>query len=435
MAEEITRIRKGNDITMKVRLFDNGEAVSWDSASGIIARLRSVEQDTFTQPLDTEVDGSDPELLIVRWPASRQCYTGLYDLVVGMERNGAACTTDAHAFALVATSAEAGWTSPASSDGLNVDAEYIPLSLAVSSGAGTGGDFLTRTEAAETYQTITDKALETEDKTVPGAINEVLSIAKDAQPKETGKGLSTNDYTNEDKQKVGNALLKTYQTLTPEEQKQARNNLGAQSENDNTLATVDKTVVGAINELNKNKADNNNVPTKLSQLENDAGFIKNTVSNLVNYYLKSDTYTKSEVNALIGKIIPFTIKKVSELPETGEDNIIYLVPSAKAEEENLYDEYLWLDGKWEPIGTTRIDLSNYYTIEQVNEKFVEKIAGKSLSTNDYTDSDKEKVEKAQPKTDNNLKTTDKTITGAVNEVYSTIGNIDTILDNINGEII
>ena len=173
MAEEITRIRKGNDITMKVRLFDNGEAVSWDSASGIIARLRSVEQDTFTQPLDTEVDGSDLGLLIVRWPASRQCYTGLYDLVVGMERNGSAYTTDAHAFALVATSAEAGWTAPASSDGLNVDAEYIPLSLAVSSGAGTGGDYLTKTEAVETYQPINDETLQTEDKTVAGAVNEV----------------------------------------------------------------------------------------------------------------------------------------------------------------------------------------------------------------------------------------------------------------------
>lgn len=170
-----------------------------------------------------------------------------------------------------------------------------------------------------------------------------------------------------------------------------------QDKTDNSLQTQDKTVVGAINELNENKAENNDVPTKLSQLENDAEFIKNTASNLVNYYLKSDTYTKSEVNALIGKIIPFTIKKVSELPETGQDNIIYLVPNTNGDENNIYDEYLWLDGKWEPIGTTRIDLSDYYTIEQVNEKFVEKIAGKSLSTNDYTNSDKEKVANAQPK--------------------------------------
>lgn len=208
---------------------------------------------------------------------------------------------------------------------------------------------------------------------------------------------------------------------------------GVQMQIDNTLTTTSKKIPGAINELNENKADNEDIPTNLSQLKNDEEFIKNTVDNLTNYYLKKDTYTKSEVNALIGKIIPFSIKKLDELPETGDANIIYIIPSINPQGQNIYEEYLWLDGIWEIIGTTRIDLSDYYTIEQVNEKFVEKVTGKGLSTNDYTNSDKEKVTNAQPKTDNNLKTTDKTITGAINEVYSTLGNIGEILDDINGE--
>lgn len=226
----------------------------------------------------------------------------------------------------------------------------------------------------------TDESLKTNDKTVVGAINEVYKVAQQG-----GSG-GTSD-----------AVLYIPQELSEEQKTQARNNINAQSKNDETLETDDKTVVGAINELNENKAENNDVPTKLSQLENDAEFIKNTASNLVNYYLKSDTYTKSEVNALIAKIIQFTIKKVSVLPVTGEDNIIYLVPSNNGDENNIYDEYLWLDSKWESIGNTKINLSDYYTIEQTNEKFVEKIAGKSLSTNDYTNSDKEKVANAQPK--------------------------------------
>ena len=44
-----------------------------------------------------------------------------------------------------------------------------------------------------------------------------------------------------------------------------------------------------------------------------------------------------------------------------------------------------------------------------------------------------KIAGKQDKTDQTLKTTDKTVTGAINEVYDTIGEIDTILDQINGE--
>ena len=44
---------------------------------------------------------------------------------------------------------------------------------------------------------------------------------------EEGKGLSTNDYTDEDKTKVANAVLTTAQTLTTEQKTQALNNIGA----------------------------------------------------------------------------------------------------------------------------------------------------------------------------------------------------------------
>lgn len=94
-----------------------------------------------------------------------------------------------------------------------------------------------------------DNALQTEDKTIIGAINEVNKIAQDAQPKEPNKGLSTNDFTNDYKEKVDNSLLKINQVLTAEEQKQVLSNIGAQSKTDNTLNTENKTVVGAINEV------------------------------------------------------------------------------------------------------------------------------------------------------------------------------------------
>ena len=41
----------------------------------------------------------------------------------------------------------------------------------------------------------------------------------------------------------------------------------------------------------------------------------------------------------------------------------------------------------------------------------------------------------QPSSDNTLSTTDKTITGAINELYSMIATISSTVDEINGEVV
>lgn len=55
------------------------------------------------------------------------------------------------------------------------------------------------------------------------------------------------------------------------------------------------------------------------------------------------------------------IKIVTKLPETGLVNRTYFVPKIDTETNDLYDEYMWVDGKWEVIGTKKIevDLTNY----------------------------------------------------------------------------
>lgn len=52
---------------------------------------------------------------------------------------------------------------------------------------------------------------------------------------------------------------------------------------------------------------------------------------------------------------------VTELPETGLPNKIYLLPSTKTEEGNVYTEYGYVDNKWEEIGKYKadVDLSPY----------------------------------------------------------------------------
>ena len=51
-----------------------------------------------------------------------------------------------------------------------------------------------------------------------------------------------------------------------------------------------------------------------------------------------------------------------------KDNVIYLIPN-KGETQNIKDEFMWIDGKWELIGTTSVDLSGYYNKVDADAKF------------------------------------------------------------------
>ena len=105
-------------------------------------------------------------------------------------------------------------------------------------------------------------------------------------------------------------------------------------------------------------------PKKTSDLSNDSDFITSTANNLVYYYLKSDTYTKQEVNTLIGQIQNVSIEVVQQLPSAGQSNVIYLVPK-EGSTPDVYNEYLYINNTWELIGNTQIDLSGYATKDDI----------------------------------------------------------------------
>lgn len=119
-----------------------------------------------------------------------------------------------------------------------------------------------------------------------------------------------------------------------------------------------------------NKTVNIAVPTSTSDLTNNSGFITNTVNNLANYYLKTETYTQTEVNNLIGQIKTISIEVVDTLPTTGETNKIYFVPKA-GETGDIYNEYIWINNSWELIGSTQVDLTGYATEDWVNSKIAD----------------------------------------------------------------
>ena len=121
-----------------------------------------------------------------------------------------------------------------------------------------------------------------------------------------------------------------------------------------------------------------------------ANFITKSVDDLVNYYLKSDTYTKSEVQQLISAVKQFTYQSVATLPTASADtmNIIYLVPSSDPQTQNVKDEYITIATteqdvttySWEKIGSTDIDLSGYYTSQQTDAAISAALADYSTTT-------------------------------------------------------
>ena len=125
-------------------------------------------------------------------------------------------------------------------------------------------------------------------------------------------------------------------------------------------------VTSAIQDQIDGKADHSDIPTLISQLTNDSGFITNAVSDLVNYYTKDETYTKTEISNMISAIPKFSIQVVQSLPGSGiSTTTIYLTPSGGGS-GNSYSEYIYVNNQWELIGSTAVDLSDYYTKAQVN---------------------------------------------------------------------
>ena len=70
------------------------------------------------------------------------------------------------------------------------------------------------------------------------------------------------------------------------------------------------------------------------------------------------------INDAIGSVTGISFEVVESLPATGEAGKIYLVAHAHGAKDQ-YDEYIYYNGAWEKIGSTDIDLSNYWNMDNL----------------------------------------------------------------------
>ena len=79
---------------------------------------------------------------------------------------------------------------------------------------------------------------------------------------------------------------------------------------------------------------------------------------------RSQLYT----DTAIGNLAQFNVKIVDTLPSENIDlHTIYFIPMLPLNTDDGYFEYMFIDGRWELIGNTRIDLSDYYTKQEVQQ--------------------------------------------------------------------
>lgn len=90
---------------------------------------------------------------------------------------------------------------------------------------------------------------------------------------------------------------------------------------------------------------------------------------------------------MIANLANLQIEIVDQLPSIGETNIIYLVKKSGSAPD-IHDEYVFVDGKWEKIGDTEIDLSNYYTRDEVDDKLTGFGAGDVIAEEAFTTADR-----------------------------------------------
>lgn len=115
----------------------------------------------------------------------------------------------------------------------------------------------------------------------------------------------------------------------------------------------------------------------------DLETVVNSKADANNVYTKVQTDEKITTAVAQAAHLKRTI--VEQLPEAAEadENTIYMVKKTGPLAQNTYDEYMVIEGAWEKIGDSTVDLTNYVTDTELNEALadkVDKVAGSRLMT-------------------------------------------------------
>lgn len=230
-------------------------------------------------------------------------------------------------------------------------------------------------------------------------IDKVKTALATKVEKEAGKGLSTNDYTTEEKSKLSriasgaeanvqadwnestttsDAYIKNKPTSLPANGGNADTvggftvgvSVPANAKfTDTTYDAATNTKAGLMSSEDYVKlaafgvAADYSTTQEIETLITDKGY---QTASQVNAAITAKGYqteieVQSLINSSISDFVEIDFQVVDSLPATGVKGVIYLILHAHTDSEDNYDEYIWVESasKFEKIGNTDIDLSGY----------------------------------------------------------------------------
>ena len=160
------------------------------------------------------------------------------------------------------------------------------------------------------------------------------------------------------------------------------------------------------------------------------------------------TYTYVDLKGDKGDAGAIKMLIVAELPETGADDTIYLVPITPDTSGNSYAEYVYINGAWELLGKigVQVDLTNYVqftnyadyntagVIKKGNGFTTSNTGVASCGSDSYADYQTKSVNQFISKGTLENVITGKDLTTKA-YVDGLVGDIATTIDAINGEVI
>ena len=164
--------------------------------------------------------------------------------------------------------------------------------------------------------------------------------------------------------------------------------VGKVAEGDTPATGIRKEIADALAEA-KQYADENDADTiyddtaltnRVETLEN-AGYQNSTQVNTAITSALTAYYNKTEIDGKVtdleGKIsaIPKFAIEVVTAKEDGTPNVetpssttVYLIPHTDTKTTDIYDEYIYVNSKWELLGRQKLDLTNYATKTYVTDE-------------------------------------------------------------------
>lgn len=185
--------------------------------------------------------------------------------------------------------------------------------------------------------------------------------------------------------------------------------------------------------VSKRSLTSNDIPTlpqsKITDLETtlagkqDAGDYATNSALIDGLAAKQDTLTsgtgieitpENQINVTLDTTVFKVVSVLPDSPAQGDENKIHLVPAESTGANNAYTEYVWVNSAWEILGE--------YTSEVDLTPYLKTVDAESTYLK-ITDAESEYATKTdlaakQNATDDTLGTTDKTIVGAINEILS-----------------